>query len=68
METYAQFTKSISLEKYGIKNTQEIIYNPSFEFLYKEELSSNLEGYEESSSFDCRLRCLEPDDGKWRES
>jgi phosphoenolpyruvate carboxykinase (ATP) len=46
METYAQFTKSISLEKYGIKNTQEIIYNPSFEFLYKEELSSNLEGYE----------------------
>jgi phosphoenolpyruvate carboxykinase (ATP) len=46
METYAQFTKSISLEKYGIKNTQEIIYNPSFEFLYKEELGSNLEGYE----------------------
>ena len=46
METYAQFTKSISLEKYGIKNTQEIVYNPSFEFLYEEELSSKLEGYE----------------------
>jgi phosphoenolpyruvate carboxykinase (ATP) len=46
METYAQFTKSISLEKYGIKNTQEIIYNPSFEFLYKEEMNPNLEGYE----------------------
>jgi phosphoenolpyruvate carboxykinase (ATP) len=46
METYAQFTKSISLEKYGIKNTQEIVYNPSFEVLYEEELSSKLEGYE----------------------
>lgn len=46
METYAQFTKSISLEKYGIKNTQKIVYNPSFEFLYEEELSSKLEGYE----------------------
>ena len=46
MDTYTQFTKSISLEKYGIKDTQEIIYNPSFEFLYNEELSSNLQGYE----------------------
>ena len=46
MDAYTQFTKSISLDKYGIKNTQEIIYNPSFEFLYNEELSSNLEGYE----------------------
>ncbi len=46
METYAQFTKSISLEKYGIKNTQEIVYNPSFDFLYNEELSTKLEGYE----------------------
>jgi len=46
MDTYTQFTKSISLEKYGIKDTQEIIYNPSFEFLYNEELSPNLEGYE----------------------
>lgn len=46
MDTYAQFTKSISLEKYGIKNTKEIVYNPSYELLYNEELSSNLEGYE----------------------
>lgn len=46
MDTYAQFTKSISLEKYGIKNTVEIIYNPSYELLYNEELNSNLEGYE----------------------
>lgn len=46
MENTAQFTKSISLEKYGIKNAQEIIYNPSFEFLYNEELSPSLVGYE----------------------
>lgn len=46
MENTAQFTKTISLEKYGIKNVQEIIYNPSFEFLYNEELSPNLEGFE----------------------
>ncbi len=46
MEKSAQSTKSISLEKYGIKNVKEIIYNPSFEFLYNEELNSKLEGYE----------------------
>lgn len=46
MENTAQFTKSISLEKYGIKNAQEIIYNPSFDFLYREELNPSLDGYE----------------------
>jgi len=46
MENTAQSTKSISLEQYGIKNVQEIIYNPSFEFLYNEELSLSLQGYE----------------------
>ena len=46
MENYAQFTKTISLEKYGIKNVQEIIYNPSYEFLYEEELKSSLVGFE----------------------
>jgi len=46
MHNYAQFTKSISLEKYGIKNVREIIHNPSFEKLYSDELDSNLEGYE----------------------
>lgn len=46
MENSAQVTKSISLEKYGIKNSKEIIYNPSFEFLYQEELDSKLLGYE----------------------
>ena len=46
MENNAQPTKTIALEKYGILNTQEIIYNPSFEYLYNEELNSNLEGFE----------------------
>jgi len=46
MDNYTPVTKSISLEKYGIRNAQEIIYNPSFEFLYKEELNPNLKGYE----------------------
>jgi phosphoenolpyruvate carboxykinase (ATP) len=46
MENYAQITKSISLEQYGIKNVKEIIYNPSFEKLYNDELDANLQGYE----------------------
>jgi phosphoenolpyruvate carboxykinase (ATP) len=46
MDTYAQFTKSISLEKYGIKNVIEIVYNPSYDLLYNEELNDNLQGYE----------------------
>lgn len=46
MENYAQITKSISLDQYGIQNVQEIIHNPSFEKLYNDELNPNLEGYE----------------------
>lgn len=41
-------TKSVinSLQDLGIKNPKEIIYNPSYDELYKYELSSSLEGYE----------------------
>ncbi|MBC7605772.1 MAG: phosphoenolpyruvate carboxykinase (ATP) [Burkholderiales bacterium] len=46
MDNYAQFTKSISLEKYGIKNAEEVIYNPSYELLFKEEINPKLKGYE----------------------
>lgn len=46
MENYAQITKSIALEKYGILNASEIIYNPSFDFLFDEEQNPNLEGFE----------------------
>lgn len=46
MDNYTQFTKSISLEKYGIKNAEEVIYNPSYDLLYEEELNPSLEGFE----------------------
>jgi phosphoenolpyruvate carboxykinase (ATP) len=46
MDTNAQITKSISLENYGIVNVSEIIYNPSYDYLYNEELSPVLEGFE----------------------
>ena len=46
MDTNAKITKSIALEKYGINNVNEIIYNPSYDFLYNEELSPTLKGYE----------------------
>lgn len=46
MENYAQISKSISLENYGVKNVQEIIHNPSFEKLYDDELNPNLQGFE----------------------
>lgn len=46
METYTPSTKTISLEKYGITDVKEIVYNPSYELLYQEELNPSLEGYE----------------------
>ncbi len=46
MDNYVSSTKSISLNQYGIQNPKEIIYNPSFEFLFEEELKQGLIGYE----------------------
>lgn len=46
MDNYTHTAKSISLEKYGIKNVEEIVYNPSYDQLYNEELNPNLQGYE----------------------
>jgi phosphoenolpyruvate carboxykinase (ATP) len=46
MENHVQKTKSISLEKYGIKNAHDVVYNPSFDLLYQDELNPNLEGFE----------------------
>ncbi len=34
------------LNKYGIHDVSEIIYNPSFDYLYEEELKPELDGYE----------------------
>ena len=36
----------IDLSKYGINDVKEIIYNPSYEFLYEEEMKENLTGYD----------------------
>lgn len=46
MDNYAQSTKSIALEKYGIINASQVIYNPSFDFLFEEEQNPNLKGFE----------------------
>ncbi|MCV9879434.1 phosphoenolpyruvate carboxykinase (ATP) [Brenneria izbisi] len=35
-----------ALAAYGIQDVRDIIYNPSYELLYKEELSPTLQGYE----------------------
>ena len=36
----------LDLTKYGITGTTEVVYNPSFEFLYEEEMKPELEGYD----------------------
>ena len=36
----------IKLEKYGITDAKEIIYNPSYELLFEEEMKPELTGYE----------------------
>ncbi len=37
---------TIDLSKYGIKNAKEIIYNPDYDTIYKDELDPSLQGYE----------------------
>ncbi len=37
---------SIDLKKYGIENAAKIMYNPSYEDLYKAEMAPGLEGYD----------------------
>jgi phosphoenolpyruvate carboxykinase (ATP) len=46
MDNFTQKANAISLEKYGIKNVTDIVYNPSYEDLYSEELNPNLQGFE----------------------
>ena len=36
----------IDLTKYGIKDVQEIVHNPSYDFLYEEELKPELTGFD----------------------
>ena len=37
---------NIDLTQYGITGTTEVVYNPSYEFLYEEENRTDLEGFE----------------------
>ena len=37
---------NIDLTKYGITGTTEIVYNPSYEDLYKAEMDPSLEGFD----------------------
>ena len=36
----------VNLTKYGITGTKEIVYNPSYELLFEEEMKPELTGYE----------------------
>lgn len=36
----------VSLEKYGITDVADTIYNPTYDFLYNEEINPSLRGYE----------------------
>ncbi len=38
--------EKLKLDQYGIHGVNEVVYNPSFEKLYKEELDPSLEGFE----------------------
>lgn len=39
----------IDLSQYGIKDVKEVVYNPSYDELYKAELDENLLGYEKGT-------------------
>jgi len=41
---------TLDLTKYGITGTTEIVYNPSFEDLFEEEMKADLEGYEKGQN------------------
>ena len=44
--------KAIDLSIYGINNSSEVIYNPSYDLLFEEETRSDLEGYEKGTVTD----------------
>ncbi|MBQ4254003.1 MAG: phosphoenolpyruvate carboxykinase (ATP), partial [Erysipelotrichaceae bacterium] len=39
----------INLEKYNIRTPKEVLYNPSYETLFEEEMKKDLEGYEKGT-------------------
>lgn len=43
---------AIDLSKYGITGVTEIVHNPSYEELFKEETKAGLEGFEKGTLTD----------------
>ena len=41
--------KKEDLAKYGIKDTTEVVYNPSYDYLYAEELKEDLTGFDKGT-------------------
>lgn len=44
--TKEALAQRIDLTKYGIEGTTEVVYNPSYEQLFEEEMNPDLEGFE----------------------
>ncbi len=42
----SEIIKKLKLDQYGITDVKEVVYNPSYEQLYKEEMDPSLEGFE----------------------
>ena len=42
----ADILNKLKLEQYGITGISEVVYNPSYEQLYQEEMNPDLEGFE----------------------
>ena len=43
---------NIDLGQYGITDVKEIVHNPSFEFLFEEEMKPELTGYDKGQLTD----------------
>ena len=46
LERGTNYMSKIDLGKYGIKDVKEIVYNPSYELLFEEEMKKELTGFE----------------------
>ena len=42
----ADIINKLKLEQYGITGISDVVYNPSYEQLYEEEMNPELEGFE----------------------
>jgi len=61
--TVAKKDSTINLSQYGIKDVKEVIYNPSYEQLFEEEMNPSLEGFERG--FMTEMGAVKVDTGKF---